>query len=73
MISCSNIKAHRDRQERKRLPNRTGLEVDYSSRRKENGRVYYDMYYNENGRRVKCPGLVAFTDLPTKHELNEAS
>ena len=57
-----------------RLLDRTGLEVDRLSGRKENGRIYYDMYRrNKNGRRIKCSGICAFTDLQTKSELNEAA
>ena len=57
-----------------RLLDRINLEVDISSKRKDNGRVYYDMYRrNENGRRIRCPGTFAFTDLQTKHELNEVT
>ena len=71
MTSPFNIlkraKNHRDRQERKRLLDRIGLEVDYSSRRKENGRIYYDLYRrNEDGRRVLCSGICAFTDIQTE-------
>ena len=57
-------RAHRliDGQERKRILVKTGLEIDYLSGRKENGRVYYDMYYNQDGNRIKCPGIVAFSD-----------
>jgi len=57
-------RAHRliDGQERKRILVKAGLEIDYLSGRKENGRVYYDMYYNEDGKRIKWPGIVAFSD-----------
>ena len=56
--------------DRDRLLDRTILEVDRLSGRKENGRIYYDMYRrNKNGRRIKCSGICAFTDLQTKYEL----
>ena len=71
MISPSNTlkraKAHNDRQERKRLLDQVGLEVDYASHRKENGRVYYDMYYTKDGKRTKCTGICAYTDIQTEH------
>jgi len=59
-------RAHRliDGQERKRVLHKAGLEIDYLSGRKENGRVYYNLYYNEDGNRIKCPGIVAFSDIP---------
>ena len=41
---------------------KAGMEIDYFSGRKENGRVYYDLYFNEDGNRIKCPGILAFSD-----------
>lgn len=51
-----------DNQERKRILSKTGLEIDYFSKRKDNGRVYYDLYYTDNGNRIKCPGILAYSD-----------
>ncbi len=65
MISSDlHQRAHRliDGQERKRILHKAGMEIDYFSGRKENGRVYYDLYFNEDGNRIKCPGILAFSD-----------
>ena len=55
------VNVHRDRLLRLELLDRADMELDYSSRREENGRIYYDLYRRDGkGNRIKINGLCAF-------------